>query len=43
MDSQDVLDKHYDRKVSDLQRRYDKLYDKIEEIEFGIDEVKNQI
>ena len=32
MDSLDVSDKHYDRKVLDLQRRYDEQYDRIEEI-----------
>lgn len=43
MDSLDVSDKHYDRKVLDLQRRYDEQYDRIEEIELRIDELKNQI
>ena len=43
MDSLDVADKHYDRKVLDLQRRYDEQYDRIEEIELQIDELKNQI
>lgn len=43
MDSLDVSDKHYERKVSDLQRRYDEQYDRIEEIEVQIDELKNQI
>ena len=43
MDSLDVADKHYERKVLDLQRRYDEQYDKIEEIEVQIDELKNQI
>ena len=43
MDSLDVTDKHYDRKVLDLQRRYDEQYDRIEEIEVQIDELKNQI
>ena len=43
MDSLDVNDSHYDRKISDLQRRYDEQYDKIEEIENEIEEVENQI
>ena len=43
MDSLDVSDKHYDRKVLDLQRRYDEQYDRIEEIEVQIDGLKNQI
>lgn len=43
MDSLDVEDKHYDRKVLDLQRCYDEQYDRIEEIELRIDELKNQI
>lgn len=43
MDSLDVADKHYDRKVLDLQRRYDEQYDRIEEIEIQIDELKKQI
>lgn len=42
MDSLDVADKHYDRKVLDLQRRYDEQYDRIEEIEVQIDELKNE-
>ena len=43
MDSLDVNDSHYDRKISDLQRRYDEQYDKIEEIENEIEEVRSQI
>ena len=43
IDSLYVADKHYDRKVLDLQRRYDEQYDRIEEIELQIDELKNQI
>lgn len=43
MDSLDVNDSHYDRKISDLQRRYDEQYDKIEEIENEIEEVQSQI
>ncbi len=43
MDSLDVADKHYERKVVDLQRRHDEQYDRIEEIELRIDELKDQI
>lgn len=32
MDKLDVEDKHYDKKVLDLLRRYDEQYDRIEEI-----------
>lgn len=31
MDTMDVSDPHYERKILDLQRRYDHLYDKIAE------------
>lgn len=34
MNSLNISDKHYDRKVLDLQRRYDEEYDRIEDI-FG--------
>ena len=34
---------HYERKVSNLQSRYDEQYDIIEDIENQIDEVKKQI
>ena len=43
MDSLDVTDPHYDKKVSDLQRRYDEQYDKVASIEEQISEVENQI
>ena len=43
MDCLDVDDPHYDRKVSDLQSRYDEQYDIIEDIENQIDEVQKQI
>lgn len=33
MDSLDIEDRHYDRKLSDLQGRLDKMYDYIEDIE----------
>lgn len=36
-------DPHFDRKILDLQRRYDEQYGRIEEIETHIDEVKSQI
>ncbi len=43
MDSLDVTDSFYERKIMDLQRRYDEQYGKIEEIEIQIDDVKSQI
>lgn len=43
MDSLDFTDKYYDRKISDLQRRYDEQYGKIEEIEIQIGDIQNQI
>lgn len=43
MDSLDVSDPYYDRKILDLQRRYDEQYSKIEEIEIRINEVQTQI
>lgn len=43
MDSLDSDDLYYDRKMLDLQRRYDEQYGRIEEIEIQIDEVKSQI
>lgn len=33
IDSLDVMDKHYDRKMSDLQKRLDKMYDNIDDTE----------
>ena len=38
MDNLDILDPHYDKKISDLQRRYDEQYDKSETIETQIEE-----
>ena len=38
MDSLDIMDPHYDKKMTDLQRRYDELYDKAEDIESQIEE-----
>ena len=43
MDSLDTADPYYDRKILDLQRRYDEQYSKIEEIEIQIDDVQNRI
>lgn len=43
MDSLDVSDPYYDRKILDLQRRYDEQYSKVEEIETQINEVQEQI
>ena len=43
MDSLDVNDPYYDRKISDLQRRYDEQYGRIDEIEVQIDDVQSQI
>lgn len=43
MDSLDVADPYYDRKILDLQRRYDEQYGKMEEIEIQIDDVQSQI
>ena len=43
MDNLDVSDSHYDKKVSDLQRRYDEQYDKAEAIETQIDEINTQM
>ena len=36
MDNLDVTDIHYDKKISDLQRRLDTQYDKIDEVEEAI-------
>ena len=43
MDNLDVSDPHYDKKVSDLQRRYDEQYDKAEAIETQIEEINAQM
>ncbi len=43
MDSLDVTDPHYDRKIIDLQRRYDTQYDIMGEVEGHIDELEEQI
>ena len=43
MDTLNPDDLHYNRKIADLQRRYDEQYDKITEIEVQIDELKEKI
>lgn len=43
MDSLDINDPYYDKKVLDLQRRYDEQYGKIEEIEIQINDIQSQI
>lgn len=43
IDSLDVTTTHYDKKISDLQRRLDAQYDKIDEIEEAISDLKSQI
>lgn len=43
MDSLDINDQYYNRKISDLQRRYEDQYGKIDDIESQIDDVQNQI
>ena len=42
-DNLDVTDTHYDKKISDLQRRLDAQYDKIDEVEETMTELKSQI
>ena len=43
MDALDVTDRHYDRKRSDMQRRMDTLYDRLDETEAQIDEIQTRI
>lgn len=43
MDNLDVLDTHYKKKISDLQRRYDEQYDKAEAIETQMDEWNSRL
>ena len=43
MDNLDVTDTHYDKKISDLQRRLDAQYDRIDEVEETMTELKSQI
>lgn len=42
-DNLDVTDIHYDKKISDLQRRLDTQYDKIDEVEEAIADLKSQV
>lgn len=43
LDNLDVTDTHYDKKISDLQRRLDAQYDRIDEVEETMIEPKSQI
>ena len=43
LDNLDVTDTHYDKKISDLQRRLDAQYDRIDEAEETMAELKSQI
>lgn len=43
MDTMDVSDPHYERKILDLQRRYDDQYDKITDAEQQMEETRKQI
>ena len=43
LDNLDVTDIHYDKKISDLQRRLDTQYDKIDEVEEAIADLKSQV
>jgi site-specific DNA recombinase len=43
MDNLDVADAHYNKKISDLQRRYDEQYDKAETIETQMDEWNSRL
>jgi site-specific DNA recombinase len=43
MDNLDVTDAHYNKKISDLQRRYDEQYDKAETIETQMDEWNSRL
>lgn len=43
MDNLDVTVIHYDKKISDLQRRLDTQYDKIDEVEDAIADLKSQV
>lgn len=43
MDNLDVTDTYYDKKISDLQRRLDAQYDRIDEVEETMAELKSQI
>lgn len=43
IDTLDFIDRHYDRKRSDLQRRMESLYDQMDETESHIDEIQTRI
>ena len=43
MDTLDISNPHYKRKILDLQRRYDDQYDKIAEAELQIENIRNRI
>ncbi len=43
MDTLDVTDPHYERKINDLQKRLDAQYDIIEEAENAVEEIRSQI
>ena len=43
MDNLDVADPYYDRKIADLQRRYDEQYEKADKIEAQTKELSSQI
>ena len=43
MDNLDVTNAHYNKKISDLQRRYDEQYDKAETIETQMDEWNSRL
>lgn len=42
IDSLDIMDKHYDRKMNDLQERLDKMYDYISDIENMLEDAKTR-
>lgn len=43
MDTLDVTDTHYERKINDLQKRLDAQYDIIEDAEIAVEEIRAQI
>ncbi len=43
LDALEVTDRHYDKKYADMQKRLEKLYDKIMGIEVSISEIDNQV
>ena len=42
-DALDVTDKHYDKKYDDMQKKLEKLYDRITSIESSLAQVEGQI